>query len=210
MVTFIFGLGPGRRGRPGGRRVDERGTGHASTTPAMTRSASPDRAARAAIATVSRLEPQSRFTVPPGAETGSPASNVAKHVGGQVVLRGGRYFWILPLAVERQGRGTLPAVPASTAGPVPVVQELLHLGEGEVLDPKAQHDAGAGPFLQPGVRDTDHRDRGGLRVLVERVLHVGDRDVRRRIQTEPGGAGRRHRGRNAPYCRWRRLRAATC
>ena len=48
-----------------------------STPPARTRSASPDRTARAAIATASRLDPQSRFTVPPGAETGRPASRVA-------------------------------------------------------------------------------------------------------------------------------------
>ena len=48
-----------------------------STPPASTRSASPERTARDAMAIASRLDPQSRFTVPPGAETGSPASNVA-------------------------------------------------------------------------------------------------------------------------------------
>ena len=48
-----------------------------STPPASTRSASPERTAREAMAIASRLDPQSRLTVPPGAETGSPASNVA-------------------------------------------------------------------------------------------------------------------------------------
>ncbi len=48
-----------------------------STPPASTRSASPERTAREAMAIASRLDPQSRFTVPPGAETGSPASSVA-------------------------------------------------------------------------------------------------------------------------------------
>ncbi len=48
-----------------------------SAPPAMTSSASPERIWRAAIATASRPEPQSRFTVTPGTSTGSPASSAA-------------------------------------------------------------------------------------------------------------------------------------
>jgi hypothetical protein len=48
-----------------------------STPPAMTRSASPARIARAAIATASKPEPHSRFTVPPGTCTGRSASRPA-------------------------------------------------------------------------------------------------------------------------------------
>ena len=48
-----------------------------STPPAITRSASPARTARAAIATASSPEPHSRFTVVPGTSTGRPASSTA-------------------------------------------------------------------------------------------------------------------------------------
>ena len=48
-----------------------------STPPARTRSASPERTALDAMAIASRLDPQSRFTVPPGAVTGRPDSSVA-------------------------------------------------------------------------------------------------------------------------------------
>jgi hypothetical protein len=48
-----------------------------STPPAITRSASPARTCRAAIATASSPEPHSRFTVVPGTSTGSPASSAA-------------------------------------------------------------------------------------------------------------------------------------
>ncbi len=48
-----------------------------STPPAMTKSASPLLIARAALATASMLEPQSRFTVEPGTSFGRPASSSA-------------------------------------------------------------------------------------------------------------------------------------
>ena len=48
-----------------------------STPPATIRSASPARTARAAIASESRLEPQSRLTVLPDTSVGSPASSQA-------------------------------------------------------------------------------------------------------------------------------------
>src|SRR4029453_15943553 len=48
-----------------------------SPPPAMTRSISPAAIARAAVATASMLDPQSRFTVDPGTLSGSPASSSA-------------------------------------------------------------------------------------------------------------------------------------
>ena len=48
-----------------------------STPPATTRSASPARIARAAVATASSEDPHSRFTVLPGTSRGRPASNHA-------------------------------------------------------------------------------------------------------------------------------------
>ena len=48
-----------------------------STPPAITSSASPPRMARAAIATASSPDPQSRLMVVPGTLTGRPDSNTA-------------------------------------------------------------------------------------------------------------------------------------
>ena len=48
-----------------------------STPPAIIRSASPDRIARAAVPTASMLEPHRRLMVAPGTSTGSPASSAA-------------------------------------------------------------------------------------------------------------------------------------
>ena len=48
-----------------------------STPPAITNSTSPLRIARAAVATASMLEPQSRFTVVPETSFGKPASSSA-------------------------------------------------------------------------------------------------------------------------------------
>src|SRR5258708_5180389 len=48
-----------------------------STPPAITRSASPDLIARAAVATASMLDPQRRLTVVPGTSLGRPASKRA-------------------------------------------------------------------------------------------------------------------------------------
>ena len=48
-----------------------------STPPAITREASPDLIARAAIEIASRLDPHRRFTVAPGTSTGRPASSSA-------------------------------------------------------------------------------------------------------------------------------------
>ena len=48
-----------------------------STPPASTTSASPDSIAREACIAASRDEPQSRFTVTAGTDTGSPASSTA-------------------------------------------------------------------------------------------------------------------------------------
>ena len=73
--------GVGDLGAPGKRRVGLGSTNGArlmlSTPPAMIRSASPARIARAAIPTASRPDPQSRLIVLPGASSGRSASSAA-------------------------------------------------------------------------------------------------------------------------------------
>ena len=79
--------GPGeRRRRPwactNGARV------MLSTPPASTRSASPERTARDAMAIASRLDPQSRFTVPPGADD-RQSREQGRHPGDVAVVLAG-------------------------------------------------------------------------------------------------------------------------
>jgi len=59
-----------------------------STPPAMIRSASPLLMARAALATASMLEPQSRLTVPPGTSLGRPCEQQG-HAGDVAIVFAG-------------------------------------------------------------------------------------------------------------------------
>ena len=84
-----------------------------STPPASTRSASPERTARDAMAIASRLDPQSRFTVPPGAATGRSGQQ-RRHPGDVAVVLAG-----LVGAAEQHVVQLRPSRPTAAARPGP-------------------------------------------------------------------------------------------
>ena len=111
---------------------------------------------------VVRPHRRQRAAVP--AERGAHPGDQERLIGGAschdapAIASRSRNFWILPLAVRGSSGSTSQALRPVLPGHPLLAEELLHLVEGELRDPRLEHDAGAGPFLQPRVRHADDRD----------------------------------------------------